>query len=366
MKTPGTLRDLGLGWLDASGPHADIVLSTRVRLGRNLQGHRYTTQAGAGDREAVYSAVSGMVETPVFPGGARLLRMGELDLHTRRIFLERRLVSNDLLGRRSADRPSAGAALLVCPDDPVSIMVNEEDHLRLQSLVSGFSVSEAWSLVDRLDDEIGRDLPLAYHPEFGYLTSCPTNTGTGLRASALVHLPALVLTKEIPRVLESLERVGLTHRGLYGEGSDFVGNFFQISNQKTLGRSEEELVEHFGNTVSTVIEKERRARQVLKGAGPRTEDLIWRAYGLLRYARLLTYRELMELLSGVRLGVSLEMLPSPRVSALNRIIIFSQAAHLAEAAERELEAHARQAHRAQYVRKVLERENGSPTTETGP
>lgn len=366
MKTPNTLRDFGLGWLDGSGPHADIVLSTRVRLARNLRGHRYTAQAGAADREAVYGAVAGMVETPVFREGTRLLRMGDLDPHTRRIFLERRLVSTDLLGRRRAERPSTGAALLARPDDPVSVMVNEEDHLRLQSIVSGFSVAEAWGLVDRLDDEIGRDLPLAYHEEFGYLTSCPTNTGTGLRASALVHLPALVLTKEITRVLKGLDQVGLTHRGLYGEGSGFVGNFFQISNQKTLGESEEDLVEHFGGTVSTVIDKERRARQVLRGAGPRTEDLIWRAYGLLRHARLLTYRDLMELLSGVRLGVSLEMLPSPSVGVLNRLIVFSQAAHLAEAAGRELDGQERQAHRAQYVRKVLEREIGPPTTDTGP
>lgn len=365
MITPDILRDFGLGWLDASGPHADIVLSTRVRLARNLQGHRYATQADAGDREAVFSAVAGMVETPVIPARFRILRMGELDAHTRRIFLERRLVSSELLGRKRAEEPGAGAALLACPDDPVSIMVNEEDHLRLQSLVSGLSVMQAWSLVDRLDDGIGRDLSLAYHPEFGYLTSCPTNTGTGLRASALVHLPALVLTKEITRVLAGLDRVGLTHRGLYGEGSDFEGNFFQVSNQKTLGRSEEDLVEHFGNTVTTVIDKERRARQVLRGAGPRTEDLIWRAYGLLRHARLLTYRDLMELLSGVRLGVSLGMLPSPPVSALNRIIIFAQTAHLAEAAGRELDASERQTHRAQYVRGVLEGENGAPTTDTG-
>ena len=365
MKIPDSLRDFGLGWLDGSGPHADIVLSTRVRIARNLEGRRYATRARRGDREAVYGAVAGILETPVFPGGARLLRMGELDLHTRRIFLERRLVSNDLLGRRREDRPSAAAALVACPGDPVSVMVNEEDHLRLQSLVSGFSVTEAWNLVDRVDDDIGRDLPLAYHPEFGYLTSCPTNTGTGLRASALVHLPAMVLTKEIGRVLEGLARVGLTHRGLYGEGSGFVGVFFQISNQQTLGRSEEDLVEHFGATVTAVIEKERRARQVLRGAGPRTEDLIWRAYGTLRNARLLTYRDLMELLSGVRLGVSLGMLPSHRVGLLNRIIIFSQAAHLAEAAGRELDTQERQAHRAQYVRRALERENGSPTTDTG-
>lgn len=364
MTDSGAVRDLGLGWLDGSGPHADIVLSTRVRLARNLDGHRYLSRARVGDRQAVYDTIETMVGTPVLPGGAELLRMEDLDLRTRRIFLERRLISRDLLGRGEGKAPHPGAALLVCSGDAVSVMVNEEDHLRLQSLVSGLSVMEAWSLVDRLDEGIGRDVLLAYHRDFGYLTSCPTNAGTGLRASALVHLPALVLTREIARVLQGLEQVGLTHRGLDGEGSDFVGNFFQISNQTTLGRSEEDLVEHFGRTVSTVIEKERRAREVLRGAGPRTEDLIWRAYGLLRHARLLTYRDLMELLSGVRLGVALELLPSPGVGSLNRIIVFSQAAHLAEAAGRELSDAERQTHRAEYVRKVLESERGSPTTDT--
>ena len=364
MRDPGAVRDLGLGWLDASGPHADIVLSTRVRLARNLQGYRYLSRAKVGDRQAVYDRIEGIVGTPALPGGTELLRMEELDVRTRRIFLERRLISRDLLGRGDGKEPRPGAALLVCSGDAVSVMVNEEDHLRLQSLMSGLSAMEAWSLVDRMDEGIGRNLLLAYHHEFGYLTSCPTNAGTGLRASALVHLPALVLTKEIARVLEGLNQVGLTHRGLDGEGSDFVGNFFQISNQTTLGKSEEDLVEHFGSTVSAVIEKECKARQVLRGAGPRTEDLIWRAYGLLRHARLLTYQDLMELLSGVRLGVSLGLLPSPRVSLLNRVMVFSQAAHLAEAAGRELSVGERQAHRAEYVRKVLESEHGSPSTDT--
>jgi len=364
MRDSGAVRDLGLGWLDASGPHADIVLSTRVRLARNLQGHPYLSRAKVGDREAVYDRIEGIVGTPTLPGGTKLLRIQELDLRTRRIFLERRLISRDLLGRGDGREPRPGAALLVCSGDAVTAMVNEEDHLRLQSLRSGLSAMEAWSLVDRLDEGIGRDLLLAYHPEFGYLTSCPTNAGTGLRASALVHLPALVLTKEIARVLEGLDQVGLTRRGLDGEGSDFVGNFFQISNQTTLGRTEEDLVEHFGRTVSAVIEKERKARQVLRGAGPTTEALIWRAYGLLRHARLLRYRDLMELLSGVRLGASLGLLPSPGVGPLNRVMVFSQAAHLAEAAGRELSGAERQTHRAEYVRKVMESEHGYPTTDT--
>ena len=363
MRDPGAVRDLGLGWIDASGPHADIVLSTRVRLARNLRGHRYLARAGAADRQAVYNRIEGIVGTPALPDGAELLRMEELDVRTRRIFLERRLISRDLFGRGDGKAPHLGSALLVCYADAVSVMVNEEDHLRLQSLMSGLSTMEAWSLVDRLDEGIGRDLLLAYHHEFGYLTSCPTNAGTGLRASALVHLPALVLTREISRVLEGLDKVGLTHRGLDGEGSAFVGNFFQISNQTTLGKSEEDLVEHFGRTVSAVIDKERRAREVLRGAGPRTEDLIWRAYGLLRHARLLAYRDLMELLSGVRLGVSLGLLRSPRVSSLNRIMVFSQAGHLEEAAGRDLPGPERQTHRAEYVRKVFESERTPPTTD---
>ena len=365
MRDPGAVRDLGLAWLDASGPHADVVLSTRVRLARNLRGHRYLSRAGAADREGVYERIEGIVGTPVLPPGTQLLRMDELEVRARRILLERRLISRELLGRADGREPRRGAGLLYCPGDAVSAMVNEEDHLRLQSLMSGLGATEAWSLVDRLDEGIGRDLPLAYHQDFGFLTSCPTNVGTGLRASALVHLPALVLTKEIARILKGLDQVGLTHRGLDGEGSDFVGNFFQISNQTTLGRSEEDLVEHFGRTVGAVIAKERRARQVLRGAGPRTEDLIWRAYGLLRHARLLSYRDLMELLSGVRLGVSLGLLPSPSVGLQNRVMVFAQSAHLAEAAARELSGAERRTHRAEYVRRVIERELESPTTDTG-
>ena len=191
--------------------------------------------------------------------------------------------------------------------------------------------------VDRLDEELGRELPYAFHHEFGFLTSCPTNTGTGLRASVLVHLPGLVLTKEISKVLHALGQVGLTFRGLYGEGSEVVGNFFQISNQTTLGKSEDDLISHLDQVVRRVIRHEREARQVLlRDAGPVTQDKIWRAYGLLRYARSLSFEELMNLLSGVRLGLSLKLLPELRVYTLNKLMIFTQPAHLEEAAGRDL------------------------------
>jgi protein arginine kinase len=233
-------------------------------------------------------------------------------------------------------------------------MVNEEDHLRLQALVSGLRLQDAWGLVDRLDEELGEELPYAFHHEFGFLTSCPTNVGTGLRASVLIHLPGLVLTKEIGQVLRGLNQVGITFRGLYGEGSEVVGNFFQVSNQTTLGKTEEDLVEDLDKIVCEVIKHERQARQVLlREAGSVTEDKIWRAFGLLRYARSLSFDEMINLLSGVRLGVGLKLLPDLRVYTLNKIMIYSQAAHLEQAAGRDLPPPECDAHRASFVRRIL-------------
>src|SRR5207249_424788 len=185
---------------------------------------------------------------------------------------------------RLAGRP--GADLVV--QGTVGVMVNEEDHLRLHGMRSGFALEEAYADLEALDADLGRLLPFAFHPEFGYLTSCPTNAGTGLRASVLIHLPGLVLTKEIGKVLQGLTQVGLTFRGLYGEGSEVVGNFFQLSNQTTLGKSEEELLDHLGKIVRQVLEYEQQARDViLKSARTEVQDKVWRAYGLLRHARRL-------------------------------------------------------------------------------
>jgi len=352
--------DHGLSWLEASGDYADIVLSTRVRLARNLQGHAFGSRARVNDREAVLLRFRGCMGGAHSLCNGTLLPMEELSGRSRRILLERRLISKDLLGDSEAP-PARGAAVLLSDHDPLSVMVNEEDHLRIQGLLSGLRLQDAWNAVDRLDEELGQELPYAYHHEFGFLTSCPTNVGTGLRASVLVHLPGLVLTKEIGKVLQGLGQVGLTFRGLYGEGSEVVGNFFQISNQTTLGKSEEDLVDHLDKMVRQVIHYESQARQVLlRDARAVTEDKIWRAYGLLRYARSLSFEELMNLLSGVRLGASLKLLPGLRVYTLNKIMIFTQPAHLEEAAGRDLPPAESDLHRAAYVRRVLAREGNVP------
>jgi protein arginine kinase len=351
-----TIPDSGLGWLDASGDHSDIVLSTRVRLARNLQGQAFGPRARVNDREAVLKQVKQATEKLDMLRDATLAELPTINRRTRQILLERRLISRELAGGKDSTPHRATAVVLAAPA-PISIMVNEEDHLRLQSLVSGLRFQTAWSIVDRLDEELGQDLPYAYHNEFGFLTSCPTNVGTGLRASVLMHLPGLVLTKEIGKVLEGLGQVGLTFRGLYGEGSEVVGNFFQVSNQTTLGKTEEDLVDHLDRMIRQVIQYEMQARQVLLRDAPAvTEDKIWRAYGLLRYARTLSFEELMNLLSGVRLGASLKLLPNLSVYTLNKIMIFTQPAHLEQAAGKDLLPSESDAHRAAYVRRILETE----------
>jgi len=359
------IPDQGLSWLEASGDHADIVLSTRVRLARNLQGQAFGPRARVNDREAVLKRFRASLGASKHLAGGTILEMADLTARSRRILLERRLVSRDLLGDGETG-PAAGAAVLLSDHDPLSVMVNEEDHLRLQSLVSGLRLQDAWNVVDRLDEELGGELPYAFHNEFGFLTSCPTNVGTGLRASVLMHLPGLVLTKEIGRVLQGLGQVGLTFRGLYGEGSEVVGNFFQVSNQTTLGKTEEDLVDHLDKIVRQVIQYENHARQVLlRDARAVTEDKIWRAYGLLRYARSLSFEELMNLLSGVRLGVSLKLLPGLRVYTLNKLMIFTQPAHLEQAAGRDLPPAESDTHRATYVRRVLAAEGDVLPAESG-
>lgn len=346
------LADFGLGWLEASGPFADIVLSTRVRLARNLQGHAFSSRIREKERQQIFDQVRRAADLTHIKGGVAL-DLASLTPLSRRVLLERHLISRELAGE-SGEAPTGGAGLLVGPRDAIGVMINEEDHLRLQALLSGLRLREAYQRVDQLDEDLGSHLPFAYHPEYGFLTSCPTNVGTGLRASILIHLPGLVLTKEIGRVLQGISQVGLTFRGLYGEGSEVVGNFFQISNQTTLGRSEEDLIEHLEKIVGKVIQYEQGARSVLLRDAPAViEDKIWRAYGLLRYARSLSFDEVMNLLSGVRLGASMNLLSGLRVYTLNKIMIYSQTAHLEQAAGRALTEAEGDLHRASYVRRIL-------------
>ncbi len=352
------LPDGGVSWLDASGDYSGIVLSTRVRLARNLEGFAFAERARDGERLRILSAVREAVGAAPTLQQSVLVRVDSLPAEDRLLLHERHLVSKELAGLDPKHPVRSGAAVFL--GDGIGVMVNEEDHLRLQALRSGFDLTDAYAALDRVDTELGSRVPYAYHGEFGFLTSCPTNTGTGMRASVLIHLPGLVLTKEISKVLAGLQQMGLTYRGLYGEGSEVVGNFFQVSNQTTLGQSEEELIEKLTYVLKTVIEREEEARRVLlRDAGYIIEDKLWRAYGTLRYARSLSFDEAMNYLSGVRLAVGLKLISSLSVYTLNKLLIFSQAAHLSYLEARTLTESEANLVRARYVRQALTAEAGS-------
>ncbi|MEO6067507.1 MAG: protein arginine kinase [Gemmatimonadales bacterium] len=347
------LADGGLGWLDGSGPQSHLVLSTRVRLARNLAGRVFGVRNTAIEREVILSDVRAAAVDTVSLGKAHLFRLDQVERLDRQVLHERHLVSKELAGLEVGGRVRTGAACLW--QEGAGVMVNEEDHLRLQALRSGFDLEAAYAAVDRVDGELGQRLAFAFHSEFGYLTSCPTNVGTGLRASVLIHLPGLVLTKEIGRVLQGLGQVGLTFRGLYGEGSEVVGNFFQLSNQTTLGQTERDLLEHLGSMVREVITYEEQAREVLLREAPAIiEDKVWRAYGLLRYARTLSFEETMNLLSGVRLGVGVGLVGGVGLYTLNKLLVHTQSAHLAAAEGIPLDDPALPVRRARYVRTLLD------------
>src|SRR5437899_8504751 len=329
------LPDGGMRWLDASGPKSTIVLSTRIRLARNVRGIPFSQRAKDTDRKAVLDRVQEAAAASDHLSSAVAFHLDEMERPERQLLHERHLISKELAGLERESPPRPGAALLV--QDQVGVMVNEEDHLRLHGMWSGFDLEDAYAAVESVDAELGTLIPFAFHPEFGYLTSCPTNAGTGLRASVLIHLPGLVLTKEINKVLQGLTQVGLTYRGLYGEGSEVVGNYFQLSNQTTLGKAEEELLDQLGSIVQRVMGYEERARQVLlRDATSILEDKVWRAFGLLRYARSLSFEETMNLLSGVRLGVGLGLIPNVGMYTVNKLLVFTQPAHLAAARGRGL------------------------------
>jgi protein arginine kinase len=341
----------GLGrWLDGSGPAADIVLSTRVRLARNLKEVPFTHRAREEQMAMVYSSVvSAVRKTPALVSSTAL-PMRELTPIDRQFLVERHLISHDL-----ADNGRLRGLLLV-PDESVSAMVNEEDHLRLQALASGFQLRSAWEAVNAIDDDLGQDLDYAFSDDLGYLTACPTNVGTGMRASVLIHLPSLVLTKQIGRVLQGITQVGLAVRGFYGEGSQIMGNFFQISNQTTLGQSERETVEGLERVTRQIIDYEQRARdELLKDARVQIEDKIWRAYGALRHSRVISSQEVVNLSSAVRFGVALQLSGLASVQTLNELLIRSQPAHIQLAEGREMEQRERNVVRADYVRKLLDK-----------
>jgi len=350
-----TLTDSVGEWLRGTGPESDIVMSSRVRLARNVAHFPFVSRASAQDRADVERLLRERIAQVPLGRGLEYFDVGRLEEVDRRFLVERQLIS-----REHAE--AAGARGVAIDDrEQVSLMINEEDHLRIQCLHSGLDLHGAWEQIRAVDDEIERVVPYAFHSRFGYLTACPTNVGTGIRVSVMLHLPALVITRQIDKVFRSLQKISLAVRGLYGEGSQALGDFYQVSNQTTLGRTEEELLQQVGDVVPVVIEYERRAREFLvRETQQNVHDQVSRAYGILRTAQTIKVEEAMQLLSRVRMGVLLGLIGDVDVADINSLLVRTQPAHLQKLRGIQLEGSDERIERARYLRQHFDAGPGGP------
>ena len=335
-------------WLKGTGPNAEIILSTRIRLARNILSLPFANWAVKKKEQQVFEeGMKALSEVKIFKGGASF-SIKDLALLDRQFLVERHLMSKE-----HAIRPEY-KGLVASKDEVSSVMVNEEDHLRLQVLGAGLNLYKCWEITDKLDDQISENVTYAFSLELGYLTACPTNTGTAMRASVMAHLPALVMTKRIGKLLEAMTKFGLTTRGLYGEGTEASGNIFQISNSVTLGQSEEDILAYLERFVKQLIGHEENARRsLLTQQKGELEDRVWRAYGVLRAAHIITSEETIDLLSTVRLGVDIGIIKEIDRQLVNELFIATQPAHLQKIEGKELTPPERDVKRASIIRARL-------------
>lgn len=335
-------------WLKGSGPSSHIVMSTRIRLARNLTRVPFPNRAEKKDLLNVVEDVGKAVLNSDYFKNSLILKMNELDSIDKQFLVERHLMSHE--HAVSGD----GKGLIVSSEEILSIMVNEEDHLRIQVMQSGLSLTDSWRIINMLDDSLSKALNYAYLSNWGYLTACPTNTGTAMRGSVMLHLPALVMTKQINKVLAAIAKLSFASRGFYGEGTQARGNIYQISNQVSLGHSEEDILQNIGGLIKQVIEQEEQARQALLVQNrSMLEDKVFRSLGVLKSAHIISSQETIELLSMVRLGVDLGILNQVDRANINELFITIQPAHLQKIEGKKLTPAQRDTRRAALIREKL-------------
>jgi len=339
-------------WLKGTGPNCDVVISSRLRLARNLIKSPFPHWAGKEQTEEVLKAVEDVANKDECLKRATIFRLSDMDIVDKQFLVERHLMSLEHTQKAN------NKAVIIDDDEVVSIMVNEEDHLRIQVMQSGFNLFEAWAIINKIDDCLGKELSFAFMPEWGYLTACPTNTGTGMRGSVMLHLPALVMTRQIDRVLAAIAKLSFTTRGLFGEGTQATGNFFQISNQVSLGHSEDDIIESINSLIRQIIEQENQAREAMLSKNrPLLEDRVNRSFGILKSAYIISSDETIELLSMLRLGCDLGILnvgKSLDRRAINELFIITQPAHLQKIESKKLSSQERDVKRAELIRKKLQ------------
>ena len=311
-------------WTNGQGPLSDVVVSSRIRLARNIDNISFTSRAGQKELESIFKIIQKIVNENSIFNDFNILLLDKLSPLESQFLMEKNLISSYFAKEKYPFR-----SCMFNKEETLSIMVNEEDHIRIQSLDSGLQLKKIWKLISRVDDEIEKKVTYAFNEQEGYLTSCPTNVGTGMRASVMLHLPALVMENRMKEILKAIYKIGYVVRGFYGEGSKAMGNLFQISNQITLGLSEEEIIESLIRLCKKIIVQEKNERKKLLSDGKdKFEDRAWRAYGLLHNVRIISSMEAMELLSKLRLGVELEMIPNIKLNQLNQLMLMIQPAYL--------------------------------------
>jgi protein arginine kinase len=347
-KDPLELTNSTGEWLSGTGAESDIVISTRIRLARNVTDFPFLTRIEENRKRELERYLRERLEKSDVGEKVYYKRLTETSNVDRQVLVERHLISKD----HAQGDGERGVAL--GERETVSVMVNEEDHLRIQVLRSGFQPDQAWKQIGDVDKNLEQQLDYAFSPQFGYLTACPTNVGTGMRVSVMLHLPALVMTKQIEKVFHAVTKINLAVRGFYGEGTQASGDFYQISNQVTLGKSEEDVLKTVADHVPQLIKFERNVRETLINENRvGLEDRVWRAFGMLERARLITSEETMEYLSAVRMGVNLGLLDSVPIATVNELFILTQPAHLQKLEGRELETPERDEIRAEFIRRRL-------------
>ncbi len=336
-------------WMEGTGPDADIVISSRVRLARNIRKMPFPPLASDEQREKVLQAAKDVIRNSrLQESGFEMLEINALPPVFRQVLVEKHLIS-PLLARENRF-----SALILRKDEIISIMVNEEDHFRIQCLLPGLQLEKAWQETSGYDDILESYLDYAFDEEKGYLTACPTNVGTGLRASVMLHLPALAITQQINRILSAVSQVGLAVRGIYGEGTEMTGNLLQISNQITLGQSEEEIWQNLYSVTRQLINQEKNAREHLLNEGrEKLGDRAGRAYGILKNAWMIDSKEAMQLLSDVRLGVDLGLLKGVPLKILNELLVLTRPGCLQYLKDKNLNPYERDLERAMQIQKCL-------------
>ncbi len=332
-------------WMLPDGPHGDIVISSRIRLARNIAQQPFPGWAKKDERLEALADLQPKIEGLSEMADGFSADLTKLDALQKQVLVERHLISREQAAK------SAGSAAVINRAQNLSIMINEEDHLRMQAILPGLDLAKAYSLLDHVDSQLDESVSFAFDKDLGYLTACPTNLGTGIRASAMLHLPALVLTDQINRVIQAANRIGLAVRGIYGEGTEALAHLFQISNQSTLGEREKEIISRLEKVIDQIITSERAARQKLQSENPtKLRDHIGRAYGILRHAHTIESKEALNQLSMLRLGQDLQLLKPGNRLLIDHLLVEIQPAHLQLAAKKKLATEERDALRAELLR----------------